>query len=53
MKLRRNRSTRELWDPSYVSETWISSPVYLIPRMKAWVEQYHPGLMTGLTEYSW
>jgi hypothetical protein len=33
MQLLRNRSTRQLWDPSYVSESWINAPVYLIPRM--------------------
>jgi hypothetical protein len=25
MQLRRNRSTRSLWDPNYVDETWISN----------------------------
>ncbi|HET9643397.1 MAG TPA: glycoside hydrolase family 44 protein [Burkholderiaceae bacterium] len=50
---RRNRSTRALWDPSYVDETWINTPVQLIPRMKAWVQNYYPGTKIALTEYDW
>ena len=53
MQLRRNRSTRSLWDPSYVDETWISDRVQLIPRMKNWVNSYYPGTATGITEYNW
>jgi len=34
MQLLRNRSTRQLWDPNYVSESWINQPVYLIPRIR-------------------
>ena len=52
-QLRRNRSTRSLWDPNYVDESWIGSNVQLIPRMKTWVNTYYPGLKTALTEYSW
>ena len=29
MQLRRNRSTRSLWDPAYVDETWINDRVQL------------------------
>lgn len=53
MQLRRNRSTRALWDPSYVDESWIGQPVQLVPRMKGWVAQYYPGTRIGLTEYNW
>lgn len=53
MQLRRNRSTRSLWDPNYVDETWISDRVQLIPRMKGWVNSFYPGLPIGLTEYNW
>lgn len=49
----RNRSTRSLWDPSYVDQSWIGVPVYLIPRMKAWVASYYPGTLTAITEYNW
>ena len=53
MQQRRNRSTRSLWDSSYVDETWIADTVRLIPRMTQWVAQYYPGLQTGITEYNW
>ena len=53
MQLLRNRSTRGLWDPLYVNESWINAIVHLIPRMKAWVAAYYPGLPVGLTEYNW
>jgi hypothetical protein len=53
MQQRRNRSTRSLWDPSYVDETWINDRVRLVPRLRGWVSAHYPGLKTGLTEYSW
>lgn len=53
MQLRRNRSTRSLWDPNYTDESWINDRVRLVPRMKDWVAQHYPGTKTGVTEYSW
>jgi len=53
MQLRRNRSTRSLWDPNYVDETWINDRVKLIPRMKSWVNTYYPNTVTAITEYNW
>src|SRR5581483_4003506 len=53
MQLRRNRSTRSLWDPSYVDETWINDSVQLVPRLKSWVNTYYPGTLIGITEYNW
>ncbi len=53
MQLRRNRSTRSLWDPNYIDETWINNTVKLIPRMKTWVAQNYPNTKTGVTEYNW
>ncbi len=53
MQLRRNRSTRSLWDPSYQDETWVAAKVRLIPRMKEWVASHDPGLRVGITEYNW
>lgn len=54
MQLLRNRSTRQLWDPNYVSESWINAAVYLIPRMKSWVSDYYwSGTPVALTEYNW
>ena len=53
-QLRRNRSTRSLWDPSYTDETWIADKVRLIPRLREWVNgRYLPGTPIGITEYSW
>ena len=49
----RLRSTRGLWDPDYVDESWINEAVNLIPRMKAWVNADYPGTMTAITEYNW
>lgn len=53
MQARRNRSTRSLWDPNYVDETWIADTVRLVPRIKGWVDTYYPGTKTGITEYNW
>ena len=48
----RLRSTRSLWDPSYVDESWIDEEVRLIPRMKEWAQRY-PGTRTAISEYNW
>src|SRR5664279_3956140 len=53
MQLRRNRSTRALWDASYKDESWIDDNVALIPRLRGWVNAFYPGTMTGITEYNW
>ena len=53
MQLRRNRSTRALWDTNYVDETWINDRVMLIPRMRAWAATNYPGTSIGVTEYNW
>ena len=49
----RLRSTRSLWDPTYTDESWINEPVYLIPRMRGWVDTYYPGTAISLSEYNW
>ncbi|HEY3783127.1 MAG TPA: glycoside hydrolase family 44 protein [Fimbriimonadaceae bacterium] len=49
----RNSSTRSLWDPTYVEQSWINTDIDLIPRMKAWVNSYYPGTLIGITEYNW
>jgi hypothetical protein len=56
-KALRLRSTRALWDPSYVDESWISEanggkPLAWIRTMKAWTAQYYPGTKTAITEYN-
>lgn len=53
MQLRRNRSTRSLWDPNYTDETWIADKVQLVRRLKNWTSTYYPGTQTAITEYSW
>ncbi|HKO55536.1 MAG TPA: glycoside hydrolase family 44 protein [Thermoanaerobaculia bacterium] len=59
MQLLRNRSTRSLWDPGYVDESWIGgtevggAKVRLIPRLKDWVANHYPGTQIGITEYNW
>jgi hypothetical protein len=53
MQARRNRSTRSLWDPRYVDESWIGDTVKLIPRLRQWVDTYYPGTRIAITEYSW
>ncbi len=54
MQLLRNRSTRQLWDPNYVSESWIGTVVDLIPKMRGWVNTYYyANTPTAITEYSW
>jgi hypothetical protein len=53
MQLRRNRSTRSLWDASYTDESWINDKVQLIPRLRNWVNTYYPGTQTAITEYNW
>jgi len=53
MQQRRNRSTRSLWDATYVDETWINDRVQLIPRLKNWVSTSYSGTLVGITEYNW
>ena len=53
MQQQRSRSTRSLWDPNYVDASWINDKIFLIPRMKAWLASYYPGLKTAITEYNW
>jgi len=54
MQLLRNRSTRSLWDPNYVDQSWIGTQVQLIPRLRNWVNTYYvAGTPIGITEYNW
>jgi hypothetical protein len=60
---RRLRSLKELYDPNWASESWIAdlgdtdanhySKPNLIPRVKAWINQYCPGTKLAITEYAW
>ncbi|GMU21250.1 MAG: hypothetical protein AMXMBFR13_13430 [Phycisphaerae bacterium] len=54
----RLRSTRSLWDPTYIDESWINQvqdgpTVRLIPRMREWVNAHYPGTKLAITEYNW
>lgn len=50
---RRLRSVRELYDPTWVSESWIGEPVELIPRLRRWLDAACPDLGLAVTEYRW
>ncbi len=49
----RLRSIRELWDPTYTSQSWIGDEVALVPRLEGWIAAHCPGTRLALTEYSW
>ncbi|HSE12213.1 MAG TPA: glycoside hydrolase family 44 protein, partial [Rudaea sp.] len=59
----RLRSLKELYDPDWVSESWIAdlgdldgnhySRPGLIPRVRAWIHQYCPATRLAITEYNW
>src|SRR6185369_14397475 len=60
---RRLRSLKELYDPAWISESWFAdlgdsdsnhySKPALIPRVRAWINQYCPGTKLAITEYNW
>ena len=49
----RLRSTRSLWDPTYIDESAIREPVNLIPRMQALIAEQYPGTKLGISAWSW
>jgi Glycoside hydrolase family 44 len=53
----RLRSLKELYDPAWESESWISDlelkVVQLLPRMRAWRDAYCPEMKLALAEYKW
>lgn len=54
MQTLRNKSTRSLWDPNYVDQSWIGTTVMLIPRLRSWVSTYYDAATpVGITEYNW
>lgn len=57
VQARRMRSLRELYDPSYVSESWIGQTAYpspnLLRRARAAIDARCPGTKLALTEYKW
>ncbi len=48
----RVRSTRALWDPTYVDESWIAEPIQLIPRLKQWILANAPGVGIQIGEWN-
>jgi hypothetical protein len=49
----RVRSTRSLWDPTYIDESWIADSVQLIPRLRGWIDRYYPGTKLAIGEWNW
>lgn len=49
----RIRSVHSLFDPNYTDESWIATPVDLIPRLKQWIAQQYPGTGIAISEYNW
>jgi hypothetical protein len=50
--MRRIRSVRGLWDPSYKDESWIPTELQLIPRMRRYITDNYPGLGIVIGEYN-
>ena len=48
----RIRSTRSLWDPTYVDESWINERMRVIPLLREWIAQNHPGLGISIGEWN-
>ncbi len=53
MQALRLRSVKDLYDPTYVSESWIGQPVELLPRLRRLVDDHCPGVEIAVTEYNW
>ena len=49
---RRLRSTRSLWDPDYIDESWINDRIAFIPRIKQTIERSYPGLPLFISEWN-
>jgi hypothetical protein len=48
----RLRSVRGLWDPTYVDESWIDQPIYIVRRAQGYIDSHAPGLKISVSEYS-
>jgi hypothetical protein len=49
---RRIRSTRGLWDPDYLDESWIKEKIMLLPRLKQWIAEAYPGRGISIGEWN-
>jgi hypothetical protein len=48
----RIRSTRSLWDPSYVDESWIDERMRVLPLLSQWVNENYPGRGISIGEWN-
>ena len=48
----RLRSTRSLWDPQYVDESWIHDAIEFIPRVKRIIESSYPDTPLFISEWN-
>jgi len=45
-------SVKSLYNRSYIDQSWIGQPIYLIGRMQDYIEYHSPGLKTSISEYN-
>lgn len=53
----RLRTTRDLWDPAYVQESWIKNAnpgqaTMVLRRVREWIEKHNPGMEICVGEYN-
>jgi hypothetical protein len=48
----RIRSTRGLWDPAWVDESWINDKIALLPTMRRWIAENYPGRGISVGEWN-
>ena len=48
----RIRSTRSLWDPTYTDESWINERMRVLPLLRQWIAENHPGLGISIGEWN-
>ncbi|WP_020473988.1 glycoside hydrolase family 44 protein [Zavarzinella formosa] len=53
----RMRTTRDLWDPAYVPESWTKDaagggPAMVVRRAKEWIAKHNPGMELSVGEYN-
>jgi hypothetical protein len=48
----RIRTTRSLWDPSYLDESWIDEPIQVLPLLRQWIDDNYPGRKISIGEWN-
>ena len=48
----RIRSTRSLWDPTYVDESWIHERMMILPLLRQWIAENNRGLKISIGEWN-